>query len=83
MYEILNTPGFPQRLKDSLENSEHISLLMNNEAYNPSSIVLESENLIKLEDLQPIVGLPLNAVINAGEDYYYCVEISESNSIIT
>ena len=83
LYEILNTPGFPQRLKDSLEDSTEINLLMKDEAFSPSSSILESENIIKIEDLQPVVGLPLNANIPAGEEFYYIIEIIEANSIIT
>lgn len=83
LYEILNTPGFSEKLKDTLENSDDLSLLTNNDAFGPSSAVLESENLSKLEELQPYAGLPLNAYIEAGDEFYYCVEIVEANSILT
>jgi hypothetical protein len=82
LYEVMSTISFPQKCKDSLESEENIKLLMQDPAFNPSSIVLESENPIKLESLQPVVGLPLNIYIPAGEEYYYCVEITEANSII-
>lgn len=83
LYYIINTPGINEEIKEPLEKSPELIPLKNDEGYRTCSDVYENENPVKLEDLQPFVGLPLNANIQAGEDFYYCVEISEGNSILT
>lgn len=83
LYEILNSPTIPQNLKTILEESEDFSALRNSEAFGPSSGILESEQVTKLEDLQPVVGMPMSAKIVAGGEYNYCIEIKEANSILS
>jgi hypothetical protein len=83
LYDVVNSPSVPQHLKDFLESSEDLASLRSSEAFAPSSGILESETIIKLEELQPVVGMPMTAIIPAGSDFSYCVEVQEANSILS
>ncbi|OMJ76553.1 hypothetical protein SteCoe_24042 [Stentor coeruleus] len=83
LYYIINTSEINEDLKTQLSKSPELSALKNDKDFCFSLDVHEKENSVKLEDLQPFVGLPLNANIQAGEEFYYCVEIVEENSILT
>lgn len=83
LYEILNSPSMPSTLKTSLESDGELNSLRANEGFAPTSGILESEQITKLEDLQPVIGMPMTATIPAGNDYTYHIEVIEANSILS
>ena len=76
MYEILHS-DINSSFKERLESQKLLKSLFDHPNY----------KLNELEEMTPenvplVNACAMNTVIAPGEDYYYCVEITENNSLL-